>query len=218
VDELAKEAKASQTRDRQEQQDLIDRHLVERRAFDCERSQPDILQELSRTFDHASSPDPRQRLVLPPDDIPFTRDQLIADPTLILDHISHKNARFNRTDVLRELAKRLPDPMALRMAADTAMASSNLIRQGDDGDVTTKDYMAAEHLLGSSADRLSKTKGAAVKSAHISHAIREQNAAMRKSFGGRLSDEQRAALHHILGSEGNPPVIPPFIEGRISRI
>ncbi|MCP3969743.1 MAG: hypothetical protein GY717_05405 [Rhodobacteraceae bacterium] len=162
-------------------------------------SQPDILQELSRAFDHAALPDPRQRLVLPPDDIPFTKNQLIADPTLILGHISHKNARFNRADVLREMAKRIRDPMALRRAADTAMASSDLIRPADGSDVTTKDYLAAEHQLGACAKSLSQTKGTAVSSSHIAHAIRAQDAVMQKRFGGRLSEEQRAALHHILG-------------------
>ncbi len=34
---------------------------------------------------------------------------------------------------------------------------------------------------------------------HIAHAIRAQDAVMQKRFGGRLSEEQRAALHHILG-------------------
>lgn len=201
VDDLAKAAKTSELRDRQEQQDLINRHLAERHALDRELSQPDLLKELSASFETASRADPRQKLILPSDDIPFTREQLIADPALILDHISHKKSRFTRTDVLRELAKRIPDPMALRAAADTAMASTDLIQLGDNGDVTTKDYRAAEVTLSKSCAALSATKGAAVDARHIKHAIRKQNDEMQDRFGGRLSEEQRAALRHILGRD-----------------
>lgn len=175
--------------------------MAERHSLNRELSQPDLLKELSASFETATRPDLRQKLVLPPDDVPFTRNQLIADPALILDDISHKKARFTRTDVLRELAKRIPDPMALRAAADTAMASTDLIQLGDSGDVTTKDYRAAEVTLSTSCATLSATKGAAVSAAHIKQAIRTQNAEMQNRFGGHLSEEQRAALHHILGPD-----------------
>lgn len=99
ADHIAKEAKVADLRDRQEQQDLINRHLAERHGLDRELSQPDFLKALSASFENASRPDPRQKLILPSDDIPFTRDQLISDPALILDHISHKKARFTRADV-----------------------------------------------------------------------------------------------------------------------
>lgn len=201
VDDLAREAEVSETRDRQELQDLVDRHLAERRLLDRELSCPDLLHQLSASFDTATRPDPRQKLVLPPDDIPFTRDQLIADPAIILDHISHKEARFTRSDVLHELEKRIPDPMALRVAADTAMESNSLIRLGGGIDVTTKNYKAAEFTLNACCAALSASKGASVKSSHISHAIRKQDAEIQKRFGGRLSEEQRAALQHILGPE-----------------
>ncbi|CUH99084.1 AAA family ATPase [Leisingera aquaemixtae] len=201
VASIVLEAKSAEARDRQEQQDLIDQHLSERRALERDLSQPDILQALSASFETAIRPDPRQKLVLPPDDIPFTKDQLIADPALILDHISHKKARFSRTDVLRELAKRIPDPMALRAAADTAMSSTNLIQLGEGGDVTTRDYRAAEIALSASGAALSASKSAAVDASHIKLAIRKQDADMQKAFGGRLSEEQRSTLHHILGPE-----------------
>ena len=201
VADIAKEAKTSDLRNIQEQQELINRHLAERHALDRELSQPDLLKELSASFETATRPDPRQKLVLPTDDIPFTRDQLIADPALILDHISHKKARFTRTDVVRELAKRIPDPMALRSAADTAMASTDLIQLGDNGDATTKDYRAAEVTLNTSCAALSALDSAAVDARHIKYAIRKQNAEMQDRFGGRLSEEQRAALHHVLGPD-----------------
>jgi len=201
VDDIAQKAKTSELRDQQEQQDLINRHMAERHALNRELSQPNLLKELSASFETATRPDPRQKLILPSDDIPFTRDQLTADPALILDHISHKKARFTRTDVLRELSKRIPDPIALHSAAITTMASTDLIQLGNNGGVTTKDYRAAEVTLSTSCAALSATKGAAVETRHIKRAIRKQNAEMQERFGGRLSEEQRAALHHILGPD-----------------
>ncbi|WP_052249454.1 AAA family ATPase [Tateyamaria sp. ANG-S1] len=201
IEGIDKEAKTAEARDRQEQQNLIHRHLTERNALDLEWSQPDILKELLASFETATCPDPQQKLVLPPDDIPFTREQLIADPAQILGHISHKKARFTRTDILRELSKRIPDPMALRAAVDTAMASPDLLRLGESGDVTTKNYHAAEISLNMSCAALSASRGAAVDGAYIAQAISTQDAQMQNSFGGRLSEEQRAALHHILGPE-----------------
>jgi len=142
IDRLAEQAQAATQRDRQEQQALIDQHLVARVARDLDHAQINILAELGGIFDNATRPDPRQRLMLAPDDIPYSARQLIRNPALILDHISHKQAQFRRTDILRELAKRLPDPMVLKIAADTAMASNDLIVVGgeDAPQYTTRDY------------------------------------------------------------------------------
>jgi len=201
VAELTKESKIATAHDHDEQQTLIDRHLSERHALDQEITQPDILADLMASFDTASHPDLRQHLVLPPDDIPFTSQQLLQQPDLILGHISHKKARFTRTDVLRELAKRIPDPLALKSAADTAMASEDLIRleNADKAKFTTKDYQVSEIALDACAAALSKSGRFAVDPSHINRAMRNQDAEMHARFGGRLSEEQREALHHILG-------------------
>ncbi|MGH1464114.1 MAG: AAA family ATPase [Cognatishimia sp.] len=202
IAKLAEDARSAEAFDRNEHQTLITRHLAERKELDRIQTQPDILAGLTLTFDEASHPDPRQKLVLPPDDIPFTNIQLTKNPSLILDHVSYKQARFDRADVLRELAKRIQDPVALREAADVAMQSSDLIRlnNNDTTDFTTKDYLAAENGLLACALSLTHRCGPAVQENTIAHAISQQNADMQKSFGGRLSDEQRAALQHILGS------------------
>ena len=199
IDELANDAADAQTRDQDETQALVERNLAERRALERERQQPDILAELQASFEKDACPDPRQRLVLPRDDIPFTLDQLVARPDLILGHISVKEATFTRTDVLRELAKRVTEPMALKLAADTAMASSELVPLDDDGTFTTKDYQSAEAHLRSYASILAKGGGFGVENPKITRAMVAQDAEMRAAFGGCLSEEQRAALHHVLG-------------------
>lgn len=199
---LAEEAQSAGAFDRDEQQSLISRHLAERKELDRAHTQPDILAGLTLTFEETARPDPRQKLILPPDNIPFTCSQLKKKPSLILDHVSHKQARFDRTDVLRELAKRIQDPMALRNAVDTAMQSADLIKlnDGDKTDFTTKDYLAVEKALMICAASLTKQSGPKVHANNIADAISQQNADMQKSFGGRLSDEQCVALRHILGS------------------
>lgn len=183
--------------DRTEQQALIDAHLAERRALkrDPERA------STREAFDDAASIDPRQPLILPGDDLALSRDQLVRDPARILAHLSHTNAEFTRTDVLRALAKRIEDPLALKAAADRALASSELIRLsgGASPRFTTRDYRNAEEALDRASDRLAAVIGPSVSRHHRDAAVRNQDVRMQRAFGGQLSDEQRATLAHILG-------------------
>ncbi|MEL6486421.1 MAG: AAA family ATPase, partial [Pseudomonadota bacterium] len=183
--------------DRAEQQALIETHLAERRALD--RAQPE--RALGKRFDNAKRGDPRQALVLPPDDLDLSRDELRRDPARILAHLSHTQADFTRTDVLRALAKRIDDPLALKAATDMALTSPELIRLERDGPArfTTRDYRAAEDRLTQSAAQMARAGGFAVQSSHKARAMADQDAQMQRAFGGRLSEEQRAALDHILG-------------------
>ena len=199
ISSFASEAANLQDNDRAETQALIERHLAERKALDRERTQPDILAELQASFDKIASPDPRQRLVLPRDDIPFSQKQLIKTPDLILSYISDKEASFSRSDVLRALAKRVQDPMALKLAADTAMASQDLVPLDDGGYFTTKDYVSVEAHLRSYAGILSKRGGFGVNPQHVEAAIATQDAEMQSQFGGSLSPEQRDAVRHVTG-------------------
>lgn len=189
-------AQAAHLRDRAEQQRLIDSHLAERRSLD-----QDLRREgLAEGFRGPTANDPRQTLVLSSDDLPLSRAQLLQNPALILEHISKTKAHFDRTDVLRALAKRIDDPFALRDAADKATASSDLIRMtvNDEAVFTTRSYRDAEERLKQSTSRMATARGFGVTHQHTSVAIRTQNAEMKRAFGGRLSDEQRAALDHIL--------------------
>ena len=148
-------------------------------------------------------PDARQALELPVDDLELSREQLLRDPARILPTISNKQASFGRKDVLRDLAKRLDDPFELKEAADRALRSDQLVRLPSDNEpvFTTRDYQAAEERLHASANALAVTAGSAVDEHHRSMAIAAQNKAMRKAFGGKLSEEQCQALDHVLGRQ-----------------
>lgn len=191
------DSKAAEQLERDAQQELISKHLSERKALTRDGQS----QGLSPAFHTQSDSDPKQALVLPDEALPHSKAQLVRSPHLVLDHVSHIKALFKRVDVLRALAHRINDPMTLQTAADQAMQSAQLIRLADDGSTpafTTKDYQQAERALDKSVAKMSATSGFAVHSAHINHAIKSQNRKMRRAFGGKLSDEQQAALRHVL--------------------
>ncbi|MEM6713240.1 MAG: AAA family ATPase, partial [Pseudomonadota bacterium] len=199
VQKAESEARAAQLRDRLEQKALIDRHLAARR---------DLTRELRRSGLTPggltrSKPDARQALELPSDDLELSREQLLRDPACILPAISKTQAAFTRKDVLRALAKRIDDPFELKDITDRALRSNELVRLPSDSDpvFTTRDYQNAEQRLHTSADTLAATAGVPVVERHRSAAISVQNKAMRIAFGGQLSEEQCAALDHVLGGQ-----------------
>ncbi|WP_195819405.1 AAA family ATPase [Roseobacter sp. MH60115] len=197
---LEEEARTAAMRDRAAQHALVTKHLSERRALTRDGQQ----QGLSKAFHSQSQCDPKQALVLRDDGLPHSRDQLLASPELALAHLSQTKAVFKRVDVLRTLAKRIDDPLALQRAADQALKSPELVRLPSDDMTpvfTTQDYQRAEQKLDHAARALSDTSGFAVDQLHIKHAVRTQNRQMRRAFGGELSREQRAALYHVLGDK-----------------
>lgn len=199
VKEYERETKAAKVRDRHEQQALIEKHLKERRNLVREARQAG----LAKAFNSRIEIDPHQVLELPADKLPFTEAKLNRNPSLILAHISKTKARFERTDVLRELVKQIDDPLILAKLADDALRSPEAVRL-EDGRTpvfTTRDYQTAERTLLQTAQTLSASSGFGVAKAHVTDAIRRQNARMNRAFGGKLSEEQSAALDHILNDQ-----------------
>ena len=191
------EAKAAARRDRNAQQAMISKHLAERQALTRDGQK----QGLSSAFMSKSQVDPIQALVLCDEGIQHSKAQLIKSPDLILDHVSQTKATIKRVDVLRALASKIDDPMVLQKAADKAMRSPQLVRLADDGSTpvfTTKDYQKAEHALDRAAYTMSATRGFGVSSIHVAQAMKAQNAKMRRASRGKLSEEQRHALRHVL--------------------
>ncbi|MDA8747401.1 AAA family ATPase [Litoreibacter sp.] len=161
-------------------------------------------QNLEGVFNSHLRADPRQQLEISGDDLALAKDQLLNNPALILSYISHKEARFGRTDILRALAKRIDDPHALQAAAQRVLKSSNLVlceSNGNSSTYTTRDYQEAEDNLDRAASTLSAHGGFSVNRAHVTRAVRQKNTEMRKAFGGRLSVEQCVALDHAFGDK-----------------
>ncbi|MGC3940907.1 AAA family ATPase [Roseobacter sp. EG26] len=191
---LRQEAQACDTRDAVEKQALISQHLDARQALrrDVRR------QDLTAAFGRKRCPDPRQKLILPKDDLPYTRDQLLRDPALILTHISHGKARFERSDIERALSKRIKDREELSIAVETALQSKQLVATLDGKAFTTQEYQYAATKLDRVASQMSQQTGFVVSDQYKARAISSQDAEMKRTFGGCLSDEQREALDHIL--------------------
>lgn len=210
LDDLAKEADACTTRDRRETQALIERHLAERRELDRERlfleAQYALERELLGRCVPATGriyrPDPHQPLVLPREDVPFTPDQLQRRPDLILAHISDKQARFTRSDILRGLAEFIDDPLDLRVASDKVLAAPELVRIGDGENqkFTTKEFLAVERQLAASTSEMARSGGFYVDRKHVDHAIKQKNANLEKCVGAKLSGEQVDAIRHVLAA------------------
>ncbi|MEM9477802.1 MAG: AAA family ATPase [Pseudomonadota bacterium] len=200
-DALVRDAKAAfaaaQSRDRAEQQALITKHLAERRALQRELARSG----LSAGFGTATGPDPRQVLHDAESDLPLSKAELIRNPARVLAEISKTSSRFDRADVLRELIKRIDDPLVLKELADRALTSPSLVRlgEGPHAEYTIKDYLAAEAALTKTARRMAARSGFGVGREHCNQAIATQNAVLRRAFGGQLSAEQCSALEHILG-------------------
>ncbi len=207
VDDIARSVEILSHQFQTEREQLIRRHLAERRSLEREwqtRQDRDTLWQEFEASSHNDrlTPDPRQVLVLPPDNpVPFTRQELLEQPDLILDHIAERQARFTQTDILRALSDQIDDPAQLRFAADLTLRSDKLVTLvSGDGDprYTTRAFQALERRLADITSCMVKAGGFSVSNVHIDRTIHHQNRALRKSIGAGLSDEQVNAIHRIL--------------------
>ncbi|NDW06496.1 AAA family ATPase [Jiella pacifica] len=205
---LERDAAASAERDRRETQTLIDRHLAERRALERDFDTPSFRQELERAFRDRESkdgkriyrPDPAQPLYLPPDDAPYTKAQIKAKPERILDVLSDRKARFTRAEIITRLSDFIDDPLTLQTATDTVFRSDKLVWLLDSAPQTfsTNDFENAQTKLTTTAREMANAGGFGVGAHHVENAIEKENVRLGRRSGARLSDEQVAAIRHVL--------------------
>jgi hypothetical protein len=195
--DIERAANDAARRDRSEQQSLIERHLTARRVLDRQFG-TEMRRDLAAVFVEATRADPRQRLRLPKETQPFSSAQLISNPAMILSLLSRQHATFSVTAIKRALDAMIDDPLELRRAIDTVLASQELVRLADET-YTTKDYQQSVRTLDAATWSLARKGSFAVADRYIDAAICEQNARLHARFGSELSDEQRAAVGHILG-------------------
>lgn len=199
IAEAARLSGESDLRDRKERQTLIEQHLAARRELERQLSVPDLSSALENVFADALRVDTRQHLKLQPEELPFTRDQLAADPVRILAHLSQKEAQFSENKIKRALAAFIDDPLALRMAIDVVMTAPELVRTKSGTSFTTRAYLTAEQTLDQEAVAMAEQGGFAVSRHHVTRAMLEQNEKLANRFGSHLSEEQCAAVEHVLG-------------------
>lgn len=203
IKQCDKEAEFSKQRDRSEQQILIDVHLAERRALENDARQHGSAKDFRASLTATFTNDPNQHLEIKANDIPFTQQQLNSNPALILAYISKNKSQFTRSDVLRALVKKIDDPFVLQNITDQALQSPDVIKveTGKTIAFTTRDYQNAEGKLQSVINRMASNYEFGVSANNAIKAIQSQNAKMKREFGGKLSQEQEMAIHHVLNGE-----------------
>lgn len=206
--ECKRQAAASVERDRAQMHALIERHLSERQALERQRKRVPLKQIIEQEFETRTQtqskypPDPMQPLRLPQDPAPFSVASLLAQPDLILDHLSDKHASFVRNDILRDLAQFIDDPLMLQVTSERALASPELVKLEDGQQrFTTKSFQAVQQALSETAGEMASLGKFRVKARHIDKAIEEENNRLSKHAGAQLSDEQISAIHHILAPD-----------------
>jgi ATP-dependent exoDNAse (exonuclease V) alpha subunit len=192
VAQCAADAKRAQNAAALERQAMIDRHLTERRALDHDLG-------LGKTLRKAARPEFTPKL----DQDALRKSQVLNDPTRVLERISYHKSSFGRADVMRALADHIPDHRQLAKTTDDVLRTPKVVRLSGDGvkRFTVQDYQNTEQKMLASAQNLANASGVGVLQDNRNSAFASQDKEMNRAFGGKLSEEQRAAITHVLGKE-----------------
>ena len=135
-------------------------------------------------------------------DFAFHKAQIEKSPDYVLRVISDKKAVFSENDIVRVLSDYFADPQALRAAIDQVMAADGLVlleaNENSEPRYSTRDYQSTHTRMMQSASTLASNKAYGVYRKHLARAINTQNKNLQKSAGAKLSDEQCAAIEHVL--------------------
>lgn len=214
--ELEEDAQHCNLRDQDELQKLIERQLTERRLLQHEFRQLRHRQFITMAKLHRDmgktqqghtpdaielAADPNQPLILPDDsEALYSAAQIRKRPERILEIITDKEETFSRNDIMRSLAKYIDDPIKLRLASDEVMRSNELVElhATPTSLYSTREMERLKTSLAAQSQIMAGHKAFNVNSHHVQAAIIQQNAALQKSAGANLSDEQCRAIQHIL--------------------
>ncbi|MBW8301352.1 MAG: Ti-type conjugative transfer relaxase TraA, partial [Hydrogenophaga sp.] len=156
-------------------------------------------------------------------------DLIREKPEQVLSIITGEKSVFDRYDVARALHRYIDDPQSFQNAFAAVMASTALVelRPGEKDELarlTTREMLEIEQAMAASASSMGVTHGHGVDRHHVDQALNLQNEAIRArtaaSLAGKveagemvlvdrvraiersgLSEEQRAAVHHITGPQ-----------------
>ncbi len=162
-------------------------------------------------------------------------DLIREKPEQVLSIITGEKSVFDRYDVARALHRYIDDPQSFQNAFAAVMASPALVelkpeQNGALACLTTREMLEIEHAMAASAFLMGVAYGHGVDRHHVDQALNLQDEAIRArtaaSLAGKvesgemvlvdrvraiersgLSEEQRAAIHHITGPEQIAAVI-----------
>lgn len=150
-------------------------------------------------------------------------------PEQVLSIITGEKSVFDRYDVARALHRYIDDPQSFQNAFAAVMASTALVelrpeQKGELARLTTREMLEIEQAMAASASMMGVARGHGVDRHHVDQALNLQDEAIRArtaaSLAGKvesgdmvlvdrvraiersgLSEQQRAAVHHITGPE-----------------
>ena len=204
---LEAEAAESVARDRAERDALIAQHLAERRTLAAELDWDVAFARLGNELTDKSDRqvlhrDPRQVLILPPRDMPPSRDEVDDRPEAVLDHLSDKRETFTVADIRRVLESISDDAVWRDHVLGCLRLSDKLVPlSADTGErFTTRQLLDAQEGLRRTAGELAASTGFRVGDRNVRRSIAMQNDMLGRN-GASLSDEQVASIEHLLSGE-----------------
>ncbi len=196
---LEAEADAFEQACRAETDALIARHLKVRRDLAARQGFEDAFADLkAEALETRHARDPRQHLVLPEGDPLPSIFAAEFRPEAVLDHLSARRETFTLGEIDAVLRRMSTDMDWRARLRERLLASPDLVPRSSDGPAryTTRSFLDSERSLLHTAKTLAETRHFAVASAHVSRAVRTQNAAFAER-GASVSSEQAQALKHL---------------------
>ncbi|EFO32990.1 Ti-type conjugative transfer relaxase TraA [Roseibium sp. TrichSKD4] len=200
-------------RERQEALQVVEDQFTAERQYQSEEQRLELRKLRSQIAELKRQRNSIQPLVYPPvakdefkrlpdPDFAFHKSQIERSPDYVLRLLCETHAEFSRNDILRKLSEYICGPEQLRCAVDSALASSELIlvngKAETDPRFTTRSFQQQDRQLMDTASFLSSNKAYGVERKHMQAAVNSQNKQLQKTAGVNLSDEQCAAIEHVL--------------------
>jgi Ti-type conjugative transfer relaxase TraA len=124
-------------------------------------------------------------------------ERIRQDPAIALQAITHQRATFTRQDVGRWLNTHTADAEQFQACLDAVMASAELVERGKDAygnaRYTTNEMLKVERRMVTNAEEMAERSGHKVAERCIKQAEASRS----------LSDEQRAAMRHVVAATGD---------------
>lgn len=181
--------------------ELSNAHRAEMRALHAEISEVSHQLESERFAKTAAFVADRF-VPLPDPDHALHRALIRKSPRHVIDIISQKREVFSRNDIVRLLAEHIEAPLHLREAIDQILSDSELVciegKDTSNPKFSSRDFLKTKTQLEHRVQRMADRTAFGVRENLFRAAIQKQNIELQKTAGANLSDEQIAAIRHVL--------------------
>lgn len=132
---------------------------------------------------------------------------LLHNPAFIPERLTDHQSVFLKRDIVHELSKYIEDTHDFQTVLHGVLSENELVRLQKNGAALASDYFSTaamiktEREMMDAATALYQNKSHGVHPNFVIKAIADQNKDLMAKFGGKLSAEQIAAIHHMTGSK-----------------